>query len=93
MTREIINVGTTPNDGLGDPLRTAFTKTNNNFAELYSRLQSDAPTTPMGSVGDLAGMIAMGNNPSLPSFGNFYYCFQDYDGSSEIWREVAGSTF
>jgi hypothetical protein len=24
---------------------------------------------------------------------NFYYCFADYDGSSEIWRQVPGSTF
>ena len=26
MTQEIINIGTTPNDGEGDPLRTAFAK-------------------------------------------------------------------
>jgi hypothetical protein len=36
MSQEIINVGTSPNDGLGDPLRTAFTKTNNNFAQLFA---------------------------------------------------------
>jgi hypothetical protein len=23
--------------------------------------------------------------------GFFYYCFQDYDGSSIIWRKIAGS--
>lgn len=31
MAIELINVGTSPNDGEGDPLRTAFTKVNNNF--------------------------------------------------------------
>lgn len=35
-TLEIINVGTTPNDGEGDPLRVAFQKVNNNFANLWS---------------------------------------------------------
>jgi hypothetical protein len=93
MAIEVINVGTVPNDGLGDPIRTAYQKCNNNFAELYSRLQSDPPLSAIGSTGDLAGMIAVGNNPDLASFGNFYYCFQDYDGSSEIWREVTGSSF
>lgn len=33
---EIINIGTLPNDGEGDPLRVAFGKTNNNFAKLFS---------------------------------------------------------
>ena len=36
MAQQIINVGTTPNDGLGDPLRTAFTKTNDNFNQLFA---------------------------------------------------------
>ena len=36
MAQEIINVGPAPNDGLGDPLRTAFTKTNNNFTQLFA---------------------------------------------------------
>jgi len=36
MTQQVINIGAAPNDGLGDPLRTAFTKTNANFTELYA---------------------------------------------------------
>jgi len=36
VTRQAINVGTNPNDYTGDPLRTAFQKTNANFVELYS---------------------------------------------------------
>jgi hypothetical protein len=35
MARQTINIGTTANDGTGDPLRTAFDKINDNFAELY----------------------------------------------------------
>lgn len=36
MTQEVINIGAAPNDGEGDPLRTAFEKVNNNFSQLYS---------------------------------------------------------
>lgn len=36
MTQQIINVGSLPNSGDGDPLRTAFQKVNYNFNELYS---------------------------------------------------------
>lgn len=34
--QEIINIGTLPNDGEGDPLRVAFGKINNNFSSLFS---------------------------------------------------------
>jgi len=36
MAKQVINIGTTANDGTGDPLRTAFNKSNENFTELYS---------------------------------------------------------
>ena len=35
MSQEIIDVGASANDGQGDPIRTAFIKTNNNFTELF----------------------------------------------------------
>ncbi len=35
MAYSPVGVGTTANDGTGDPIRTAFTKTNANFVELY----------------------------------------------------------
>jgi hypothetical protein len=35
-TMEIINTGSQPNDGSGDPLRVAFEKVNNNFANLFA---------------------------------------------------------
>jgi hypothetical protein len=38
MTQQIINVGTNPNSNDGDPIRTAFQKTNANFTELYSQI-------------------------------------------------------
>jgi len=81
MTQQIINVGPAPNDGLGDPIRTAFIKSNDNFSQLYSRAQSTPPTSLVGIPGDQAGMYAYSSN-------YFYYCFQDYDGSSVIWAQV-----
>ena len=36
MARQILNVGTTANDGTGDTLREAMIKTNENFTELYA---------------------------------------------------------
>ena len=35
MAQQTINIGSAPNDGTGDPLRTAFDKANDNFNEVY----------------------------------------------------------
>lgn len=42
MAQQTINIGTTPNDGTGDPIRTAFDKTNQNFTELYGIVGPEA---------------------------------------------------
>ena len=36
MAKQTINIGTSANDGTGDPLRTAMDKSNDNFTELYN---------------------------------------------------------
>lgn len=36
MAQELINIGQSPNDGSGDPLRVAFAKINNNFTQLFA---------------------------------------------------------
>ena len=38
MTKQVINIGTTANDGTGDPLRIAFDRVNDNFNEVYNAL-------------------------------------------------------
>ena len=35
MAKQAIGIGSSANDGTGDPLRTAFDKINDNFTELY----------------------------------------------------------
>lgn len=37
MAQQTINIGTAANDGTGDPVRTAYSKANSNFTELYAR--------------------------------------------------------
>jgi hypothetical protein len=54
MTQEIINIGAQPNDGEGDPLRTAFAKINNNFTQLFS---TGFFTSNAYSTGDTAGQV------------------------------------
>ena len=39
MSQQNINVGTVPNDGTGDPIRTAMIKVQNNFSEFYAAKQ------------------------------------------------------
>lgn len=41
MSQQRVNVGTTANDGTGDPLRTAFQRLNGNFDELYGVAGTD----------------------------------------------------
>lgn len=48
MSIEIINIGTLPNDGTGDPLRTAFDKINNNFAFLGNTATTVTSTQSYG---------------------------------------------
>jgi hypothetical protein len=53
-TQEIINIGTLPNDGEGDPLRVAFGKINNNFSNLFATFVN---TSDSYSVGNAAGQV------------------------------------
>ena len=47
MAKQVINIGRTANDRSGDPLRSAFSKINENFDELYT-----LTTTQTGSSSD-----------------------------------------
>ena len=49
MAKQTINIGTTANDGTGDPLRTAFDKINDNFTELYNASPATAQVTISGN--------------------------------------------
>ena len=56
MAKQIINIGSSANKGDGEPLRTAFDKINDNFSELYLRV--DNLTGGVGvTVGDINGSV------------------------------------
>jgi len=82
MSQQIINTGASPNDGQGDPIRTAFIKTNSNFATLFALPNPTPPTTLIGKAGDVPGMYAYNSS-------YFYYCFGTWNGTSTIWAQVS----
>lgn len=49
MTRQNINTGSAANDGTGDTLRSAGTKINSNFIELYNFLGADGDSSTLAS--------------------------------------------
>ena len=54
MSKQLVNIGTTANDGTGDPLRNAFDKINDNFNELYQSLgDGDDLTIDIDSDGNI----------------------------------------
>ena len=56
MAKQIINIGSSANKGDGEPLRTAFDKINDNFCELF--LKVDNLTGGVGvTVGDIKGSV------------------------------------
>lgn len=58
MSQQIVNIGITPNDKNGDPLRTAFSKVNDNFTEIYARLPGVEVTyTELVDLIDTASLV------------------------------------
>ena len=51
MAQKNINIGSSANKGDGDPIRTAFSKTQDNFTELYGRLVVVEAATGTGNPG------------------------------------------
>ena len=66
MAIQTINIGTSANKGDGDPLRTAFTKINANFAELS---ETNSTRDIQGSVfGDDSTLLVDGVNSTIPGY-------------------------
>ena len=65
MAQQTINIGSSANDGTGDPLRTAFDKINDNFTELYG-------SSPFGKQVTISGneVFANASNADLILNGN-----------------------
>lgn len=76
MAQQTINTGAAPNDGTGDVLRDAFTKTNGNFSELYAAVAAIGPigTAAAKNTGTSGDAVPLLNGVSIvwsnaPAFG------------------------
>ena len=55
MSYQPVGIGASANDGTGDPARTAFTKVNANFSELYAQIP--VPTILVNQTGSVQQSI------------------------------------
>ena len=68
-SQEVINIGTNPNDGTGDPLRVAFDKINNNFTSLFSTFTNSTVST---TTGNTPGQVIFETDANTFTQGQFY---------------------
>lgn len=68
MAQQVIGVGTVAGDGTGDPGRTAFTKVNANFTEIYTSFIATGAITAAGFV--VTGSAIPANGVYLPAAGS-----------------------
>jgi hypothetical protein len=78
-TQEIINIGTLPNDGEGDPLRVAFAKINNNFSNLFP---TGINTSSSYTNGNTAGQLIFETNANTFTTAQLYMYAADAEGNS-----------
>tara|TARA_E500000331_G_scaffold335629_1_gene361912 strand:- start:2133 stop:3437 length:1305 start_codon:yes stop_codon:yes gene_type:complete len=89
MAIQVINIGTSPNKGDGEPLRTAFDKINDNFSELslkVTNLETGGVTVTTGDIkgsvfGDDSTLLVDGINSKIPS-ANLSGALPAIDGSA-----------
>lgn len=86
MTQEIIDTGDLPNDGSGDPLRLAFDKINNNFANLFTLTGANSQLVelvdPFGPNADPYISNSSGNTNNI-NIGNVYIT-NTFDSSTSV---------
>lgn len=98
MAYQAVDIGASPNDGTGDPLRDAFDKINDNFVEVYAGLTglldfkgstdcSANPNYPAASKGDyylvsVAGKIG-GASGTVVGVGDSYFATADNAGGNQ----------
>lgn len=74
MAKETIGIGTAPNDGTGDALRTAFGKVNDNFDELYAGVFSTEVAVASASTCNIGAadspFVEITGTTAITSFGS-----------------------
>ena len=88
MAKQTVNLGTSANKGDGDPLRTAFTKVNANFTEVYGLLGAEG-----GDVDDVVAPMLVHNSHTNVTVtrddaaNKIIFSVDPYDG------DITGSVF
>jgi hypothetical protein len=88
VAKQTVNLGTSANKGDGDPLRTAFTKVNANFTEVYSLLGAEG-----GDVDDVVAPMLVHNSHTNVTVtrddaaNKIIFSVDPYDG------DITGSVF
>ena len=67
MAKQVINIGTTANDGTGETVRSAFDKVNDNFTELYNN-----DTIDVDSVNGQTGTVLLDSDDISEGSTNLY---------------------
>lgn len=67
MAKQVINIGTTANDGTGETVRSAFDKVNDNFTELYDNDAAD-----VDSVNGQTGTVSLDSDDISEGSTNLY---------------------
>lgn len=88
MAKQTINIGTSANSGTGDPLRTAFTKANQNFTELYDRSVFSGSYTDLTDKPSLfdGNYNSLSNKPTIPTD------ISDLTDEGDLLSGVAGTS-
>jgi len=60
MAKQTINIGASPNDGTGTPLRTSFDYTNQNFTELYTAVGPSGNNIVVPGTATITGAATVG---------------------------------
>ena len=90
-----VNVGSTPNDGTGDDLRSAFVKINQNFSNISSIGFNAANINVGGAIVLANGSAPIGNSHAIGTAGqivwdsgNIYVCV-----STNTWKRATLSSY
>ena len=96
MSKQTINIGTTANDGTGDPLRTAFDKANDNFNEIYTSLGGNSLVSLLNTNGEItrtgANKITFKYNAlsNLPDANTYEGMIAYVDAESAVYYATGG---
>ena len=89
MAKKTVNIGTSVNKGNGDPLRTAFSKINDNFDELYAATTLDLDNIGSNMIPDTDGAYQLGSADK--QWTDLYVRDFIYLGSARLQADVDGN--